>query len=242
MKFFITGTDTGVGKTYVSTLLLHQFNNKGFSTFGIKPIASGCRKINNKLHNDDALALQKVASIKTTYEHVNPIALEPPIALHIAAKLNNQVLSKNDLAKTINQIFNLPADVFIVEGAGGWFVPLNEKEFVSDLVKLLKIPVVLVIGIKLGCLNHAFLTAKAVLREKIPLVGWVANCIEPDVLAMAENIQTLKKGIKAPCLGVIPYDGTVEDLSIQPLLDHFNKVVSPEENIRSEPSESWTVK
>ncbi|WP_267256711.1 dethiobiotin synthase [Coxiella endosymbiont of Ornithodoros maritimus] len=233
MKFFITGTDTGVGKTYVSTLLLHQFNNKGFSTFGIKPIASGCCRISNKLYNDDALALQKAASIKTTYEHVNLIALESPVAPHIAAKLNNQVLSKNDLARMINQIFNLPADVFIVEGAGGWFVPLNEKEFLSDLVKLLKIPVVLVIGIKLGCLNHAFLTVKAMLREKIPLVGWVANCIEPDVLFMAENIQTLKKRIKAPCLGVIPYGGAATGkLFIQPLLNYFSKVVSPEENIR----------
>ncbi|MBW5803098.1 dethiobiotin synthase [Coxiella endosymbiont of Ornithodoros amblus] len=233
MKFFITGTDTGVGKTYVSTLLLHQFNNKSFSTFGIKPIASGCCRINNKLYNDDALALQKAASIKTTYEHVNLISLESPVAPHIAAKLNNHILSKNNLARIINQIFNLPADVFIVEGVGGWFVPLNEEEFLSDLVKLLKIPVVLVIGIKLGCLNHAFLTVKAMLWEKIPLVGWVANCIEPDVLAMAENIQTLRKRIKAPCLGVIPYGGSATGkLFIQPLLNYFSKVVSPEENIR----------
>lgn len=205
MKFFITGTDTGVGKTYISTLLLRHFNAKGFSTFGIKLIASGCRRVNCKLYNDDALALQRSASVKMPYDYVNPIALEPPIAPHIASQMINRTLSRHELSEKINHLFKISADVFIVEGVGGWFVPLNEKELIADWVKLIKIPVILVVGIKLGCLNHAILTVKAMMQEKVSLVGWVANCLDPQILARNENIQTLKEWIDAPCLGVISY-------------------------------------
>ena len=220
MKFFITGTDTGIGKTYVSVGLLRKFNELKFSTFGIKPIASGCQRVGSNLYNDDALALQRTASIKMPYEYVNPIALESPIAPHLAAKLNDQILSKDDLVEKINQFFKLPADVFIVEGIGGWFVPLNKEELLSDMVKLLKIPVILVVGIKLGCLNHTLLTIKAMNQEKIPLLGWVANCIYPTFLSFDEHVETLRTRIEVPCLGIIPYDVKAESvLCIQSLLN-----------------------
>ena len=220
MKFFITGTDTGIGKTYISVALLRKFNKLRFSTFGIKPIASGCQMVDGNLYNNDALALQKAASVKLPYEYVNPIALELPIAPHLAAKFSGQILSKNDLAEKINQFFEIPADVFIIEGAGGWFVPLNEEELLSDMVKLLKIPVILVVGMKLGCLNHALLTIKVMNQEKIPLLGWVANCIYPNFLAFDENVETLKARIEVPCLGIIPYDINTENaLCVQSLLN-----------------------
>lgn len=221
-KFFITGTDTGVGKTYVSVALLRKFSNEGFSTFGMKPIASGCQQINHKLYNKDALVIQKASSIKKAYEYVNPFTCELPIAPHIASQLSNQYFSKYEVVKTINQTFQILADVFIVEGIGGWFVPLNEKELISDVVKLLSIPVILVVGVRLGCLNHALLTAAAIKQAKIPLAGWVANCLQPDMPVLAENIKTLKDLIKAPCWAVLPRGGKAED--------YFSSVVSPEEN------------
>ena len=221
-KFFITGTDTGIGKTYVSVALLRKFNNEGFSTFGMKPIASGCQQINHKLCNEDALAFQKASSIKKAYEYVNPFAFEPPIAPHIAAQLKNQYFSKYEVVEIINQTFKVPADIFIVEGVGGWFVPLNENELMSDVVKLLNIPVVLVVGIRLGCLNHALLTVAAIEQAKIPLAGWVANCLQPDMPVLVENIKTLKDRINAPCWAVLPRGKKAED--------YFSSVVSPEEN------------
>ncbi|QTS83922.1 dethiobiotin synthase [Coxiella endosymbiont of Amblyomma nuttalli] len=224
-KFFITGTDTGIGKTYVSVALLRKFNNEGFSTFGMKPIASGCHRINHKLYNKDALALQKVSSIKKAYEYINPFAFEAPIAPHIASQLNNQSVEKHKVVDIINRTFRIPADVFVIEGVGGWFVPLNEKELMSDVVKLLNIPVILVVGIRLGCLNHALLTVAAIRQAKIPLVGWVANCLQPDMSVLAENIETLKNQIRASCLAVLPRGDKAEDY----FSDYFSNVVSPEE-------------
>lgn len=221
-KFFITGTDTGIGKTYVSVALLRKFSNEGFSTFGMKPIASGCQQINYKLYNEDALAIQKASSIKKAYEYVNPFTFKLPIAPHIASQLNNKYFSKHEVVETINRIFKVPADIFIVEGIGGWFVPLNRKELMSDIVKLLNIPVILVVGIRLGCLNHALLTAAAIEQEKIPLAGWVANCLQPNIPVLAENIKTLQDWIKAPCWAVLPRGGKAED--------YFSNVVLPEIN------------
>ncbi|UVE59675.1 dethiobiotin synthase [Coxiella-like endosymbiont] len=221
-KFFITGTDTGIGKTYVSVALLRKFSNEGFSTFGMKPVASGCQRINHKLYNEDALAIQKASSIKKAYEYVNPFTFELPIAPHVASQLNNQFFSKYEVVNIINRTFKVTADVFIVEGIGGWFVPLNEKELMSDVVKLLNIPVILVVGIRLGCLNHALLTASAIAQDRIPLAGWIANCLQPDMPVLAENIKTLKDWIKAPCWAVLPYGGKAEN--------YFSNVVSPEKN------------
>ena len=219
IKFFVTGTDTNIGKTYISTALLRKFNKMGFSTFGIKPVASGCRNISGKLRNEDALALQRVSSIKKSYKFVNQVALEAPIAPHIAAQLEGLHLTTKTLMEKINKSLSISSDVFIIEGAGGWFVPLNDKESMSDLVKLLNIPIILVVGIKLGCLNHTILTVNAINQINILFLGWVANCIEPQTKAIDENIKTLKAWVNAPCIGVVRYgEDPLDHLNLQPIV------------------------
>lgn len=205
-SIFITGTDTDIGKTYVTTRLLKQFNAENYTTFGIKPIASGCQRNNSDdLLNDDALALQAAASLQQPYPMVNPIALEAPIAPHLAAKQMGIQLSAKDVSKTITDSIQSSVDINIIEGVGGWMVPLNEHTLFSEVITALNIPVILVVGIKLGCLNHAILTSQQIIQQKAHLVGWIANCLEPNTLVPQENIQTLKQWIPAPCLGVTPH-------------------------------------
>jgi len=204
-KFFVVGTDTEVGKTYVSTMLLKMFNSMGLKTLGLKPVASASQKINGGLYNEDAFILQQASSLKCDYDLINPFAFEPPIAPHIAADFEQAPLSKKQIIAKIQDAFSLPADVFIVEGVGGWSVPLNNQELMSDVVKALNIPIILVVGVKLGCLNHALLTVEAIRNANIPVAGWIANCIDPDALVIEENIQTLKRMIDYPCLGELKY-------------------------------------
>lgn len=203
---FITGTDTHIGKTFVSTLLLKEFNTLGLQTFAIKPIASGCQQNDIKeWQNEDALCLQTHASIKRPYHIVNPIALRDPVAPHLAAENMQINLSKSQVKNAILSSIQPEADINIIEGVGGWEVPINHDDLFSDVVCELDIPVILVVGMKLGCLNHALLTYKNILSRKVPFIGWIANCLVPDMQAMEDNIKTLKKWIKHPCLGVIPY-------------------------------------
>ena len=204
---FITGTDTDVGKTFVSCLILRAINSLGLKTFGLKPIASGCEENNvGELVNQDALLLQCNASIKKTYEIVNPISFKNPIAPHIAANETNMKLTKEMVCQAIIRSIQNGADINLIEGVGGWAVPLNNIELFSDVVIELKIPVILVVGIKLGCLNHALLTYHNMLARGGELIGWVANCLDPYTLSIKENIETLKNWIAAPCLGVVPYN------------------------------------
>jgi dethiobiotin synthetase len=205
LKIFITGTDTNIGKTYISTLLLKKFNQQGYSTLGIKPIASGCENINGKLVSADALALQQASSIKLPYELINPIALQPAIAPHIAATQQNIKLTSHLLREKCEAALNYPAQVTIIEGAGGWHTPLNDNETLADFVTLMKWNVILVVGIRLGCLNHALLTYQAMLQAKVPLLGWVANCLDPSMEAQQENIETLQRYLTIPCLNVVPF-------------------------------------
>lgn len=195
--FFITGTDTDVGKTFVSVAMINEYNKQNLKTFGIKLIASGCHK--NKegvLVNDDALALQQVASIKRPYNIVNPFAFKQPIAPHLAGG----PLHKDEVIIKLQSSLQAEADINIIEGAGGWSVPLNEESLISDVIVALKIPVILVVGMRLGCINHAILSANAIINSGAILKGWVANCIDPDMLALHENIETLKQWLPAPCL------------------------------------------
>ena len=182
-------------------------NSLGLKTFGLKPVASGCEENNvGDLINQDALLLQCNASIKKKYEVVNPIAFKKPIAPHIAANGNNIKLTKQIVCQAVMHSIQNNADINLIEGVGGWAVPLNNIELFSDVVIELKIPVILVVGIKLGCLNHALLTYHNILANSGALIGWVANCLDPDTLSIKENIETLKNWIDAPCLGVVPYD------------------------------------
>ena len=203
---FMTGTDTGVGKTTVSAALMRQLNNAGYKTFGIKPLASG-GSLNSEgvLVNEDALCLQQSASIKREYSVVNPLIFEDYIAPHLAAKNAGVRLTASSVMEALKQSIQAEADFNIIEGAGGWSVPLNDYELISDVITTLKIPTILVVGVKLGCLNHAILTQESIMQSQVPFLGWIGNRIEADTLAADENIETLKQWLKVPMLGIVPY-------------------------------------
>lgn len=203
--FFITGTDTDVGKTFVASAMLHAFNALGKTTIGLKPVAAGCEETSEGLRNADALELLRSMSIKLPYEQVNPIALKSAIAPHIAAHEEGRRLTISRLVGLCRGAMMQPVDVTLIEGAGGWRVPISDRETLAELPKQLELPVVLVVGVRLGCINHALLTAEAIRRDGLQLVGWVANCIDPGMPNKAENIQTLKQALGAPCLGEIPF-------------------------------------
>lgn len=198
--YFVTGTDTGVGKTLVSCALLHAFALAGKTAIGMKPIAAGC-EAGKWLDVEQLIAASTVSAAR---EWINPYALVPPIAPHIAAKQAGVTI---DLA-VIQQAFyalQKTADRVIVEGAGGFLVPLGDRYDTRDLACALGLPVVLVVGLRLGCLNHALLTAQAIQASGLPLAGWVANQIDPAMASLAENVDTLQQRLAAPLLGVLPF-------------------------------------
>ncbi|MAF83207.1 MAG: dethiobiotin synthase [Chromatiales bacterium] len=212
--YFITGTDTGVGKTLVATGLLAAANEQGLRTVGIKPVAAGCFSAKtdsgSTLINADALALQSAASIAIDYRQVNPVALEEPIAPHIAAANSGIHMSAGELVQHCRRVTaDSQAQFVIVEGAGGWLVPLNKTETMADFCTELGFPVIIVVGMRLGCLNHTLLTVQAVRAAGLSIAGWVANCIEPDMTALADNLQSLQDLLSLPALGVVPYLGAM---------------------------------
>ena len=202
--FFVTGTDTDVGKTLVSAGMLLAASTRGLSTAALKPVAAGCDITAEGLRNDDALILQSVITQTLSYEQINPITLEPAIAPHIAAQQVRRSLSVDRLAGFCRGVLN-SADLTLVEGAGGWRVPLNPTETLADLAAVLKLPVILVVGIRLGCISHALLTAEAIARDGLQLAGWIANCVDPDMPFQQENIDSIAQRLAAPCLGVVPH-------------------------------------
>ena len=204
-SYFVTGTDTDSGKTLVSAALLHAWSKQGLETLGIKPVAAGCEMIDGELKNDDALALMAQASIELSYSQVNPVALEPAIAPHIAAAQAGVNLNSDRLAAYCRGTLMRKYDRALVEGAGGWRVPLNDREPLSRLAQELGFPVILVVGMKLGCLNHALLTAEAIRRDGLQLAGWVANRAEPQMSEFDANLEWLTKAMGVPRLGTIPH-------------------------------------
>lgn len=218
-QFFVTGTDTGVGKTFISEALLLAANDAGCSTLGLKPIAAGCINTPDGLRNDDALTLQRAMSLELAYECINPVALEPAIAPHVAAQLCQQQITLDQLIGSYQQACELNADFTLIEGAGGWRVPLNDQETLAHLPKALELPVIMVVGIRLGCLNHAQLTAEAILNDGLPLVGWVANEVDGAMSHSQESIEFLKASLSAPCIGHIPFQSSPEAIKIKTCLD-----------------------
>jgi len=204
--YFIAGTDTGVGKTTVSCALLAAAKAQGKTTLALKPLAAGCEQTPQGLRNDDALALMAEMTEPLLYEEVNPVALPAPLSPHLAAAQAGRRLSIQQLAGFCRGGLMRRADFKLVEGAGGWRVPVNEREMLSALPKELGLPVVLVVGMRLGCLNHTILTAEAIARDGLRLAGWVANVVDPHMDALDENIETLKRLFAAPCLGVLPWN------------------------------------
>ena len=203
--FFITGTDTDVGKTLIGCGLLVATANKGLRTLAVKPIAAGADSTPEGLRNQDAVMLMEAMTEKMSYQQVNPVLLEPPIAPHIAAEQVGRRVSVAQLAGLCRGAMMQSADFVLIEGAGGWRVPLNGRELLSGLAVELQAPVVLVVGMKLGCISHALLTADAIKADGLRLAGWVANRIDPDMSCFEENVSTLKALLPAPCLGVVPY-------------------------------------
>lgn len=209
-KLFITGTDTDAGKTFVATTLLYKAQSLGLSTFGLKPIAAGCdwsvaQNISGEWHNDDALSLQAASSIKKDYAIHNPVAFPQAIAPHIAAELNNSPLTLNSLLKQCQAGLEQVADLHLIEGAGGWLVPLNNEHTLADFAQQLNHDIILVVGMKLGCINHALLTQQLIHASKLNFVGWVASHIDPEMSEQEANFTYLKSHLQAPCLGRIPY-------------------------------------
>lgn len=199
--YFVTGTDTGVGKTTVSCALLRTFAAQGKKAVGMKPVVAGSE--NSRWY--DVEQLIAASNIRADREYVNPYAFHPPISPHIAAL---QAGIEIDLAMIQHayQSLSSQADIVIVEGAGGFLVPLNARKTGADLARALNLPVILVVGMRLGCLNHALLTAQAIHVCGLPFAGWVANCIDPQMQVPQENIATLEQQLDSPLLGVIPFD------------------------------------
>ncbi|WP_213878563.1 dethiobiotin synthase [Pseudomonas sp. dw_358] len=202
--YFIAGTDTDVGKTTIAAGLLHAARLSGLSTLAGKPVASGCEVTVDGLRNSDALALMAQSSIVLPYEQINPLAFEPAIAPHLAARETGVVLSVDRLLAPMQALLAKQADFTLIEGAGGWRVPLSGRASLSDLAIALGLPVILVVGVRLGCINHALLSAEAIARDGLPLAGWVANVIDGKTSRLEENLATLAECLPAPCLGRVP--------------------------------------
>ena len=218
-SFFVTGTDTGVGKTLVSATLLEAAAARGMKTLAMKPVASGCDDTPEGPRNEDALALMQAMTELLAYEQVNPVALAPAIAPHAAAAQAGRQISAQRLAGFCRGLQTRPADLLIVEGAGGWRVPLNDRETYSAMPVLLQMPVILVVPLRLGCINHALLTAEAIRRDGLPIAGWVAN--RPDARPMECEEQTLaylRNHLGAPCLGVLPWQAQPDPAALAPAL------------------------
>ena len=182
-----------------------------YSTLGIKPIASGCIKKNGQLQSEDAWALQQNSSILLHYHQINPIAFEPPISPNIAAREANRILTVQELKQKTQYALQFSADICLVEGVGGWYVPLNHQETMADYVKATGLRALLVVGVRLGCLNHTLLTYQAILQDQVPIVGWIANCIDPHMSHVEENLNTLREFLPIPCLGVIGFEQKAEE-------------------------------
>ncbi|MBU1491903.1 MAG: dethiobiotin synthase [Gammaproteobacteria bacterium] len=202
--FFVTGTDTEIGKTTIAAGLLHAARQRGLSTAAAKPVASGCVMSADGLRNDDALALLGECTLTLRYDEVNPLAFAPAIAPHLAAREAGVMLDVAALRGPVQRVLDKGADFTLVEGAGGWRVPLAGTATLSDLVISLQLPVILVVGVRLGCINQALLTAEAIARDGLLLAGWVANVVDPHTARLEENLATLAERLPAPCLGRVP--------------------------------------
>lgn len=200
--WFVTGTDTEIGKTFAACDLVRYLVARGERVAGLKPVASGCEETPDGLRNEDALALMTAANVKLPYEVVNPYTFKPPIAPHLAAAADGVVIEPASAARSLD---GLAADWVVVEGAGGWRIPLGEGRLLRDLAGAFTRQVVLVVGLRLGCINHALLSAEQILRDGFELVGWVANRVDPDMLVPQGNLVTLDELLPAPRIGTLPF-------------------------------------
>jgi dethiobiotin synthetase len=215
--FFITGTDTDVGKTRCALGLMAYLQRQGHRVVAMKPVASGCLESHEGLRNEDALLLQAQGSVDVDYSRINPYAFAPPIAPHLAAVQAGTPIDLDVIAERFHQL-SPHADYVVVEGVGGWRVPLNERESVSDLAIALGLPVILVVGLRLGCINHALLSAESIRASGLELAGWIANSLSPQMEMAEQNIQAIDARIGAPLLGRVPYQETLQAQAIAAVL------------------------
>jgi dethiobiotin synthetase len=199
--FFVTGTDTGVGKTTVTVHLMQQLIAQGLTVIGMKPVASGCEWLDGRWQNEDVRQLTAASNVSAPPELVNPYCFEPAIAPHVAAAQAGVNIELQVILNAYQQLATM-ADVVIVEGAGGLLVPLNGEQTIADLIQALNLPALLVVGMRLGCINHALLTADTLKQRNIPLCGWVANRIDPRMSVPQENLQTLTDYLQPPLLDI----------------------------------------
>ncbi len=198
--YFVTGTDTNIGKTTACVELLKKATIDNKSAIGLKPIATGCFSKNNQLYNSDALLLQEHSNININYDEVNPYRFKQPVSPHLV-NTNNIITAKDIVIHCLDIINKYQPDLCYIEGAGGWLCPLNNNETFADIAKILSVPIILVIGIKLGCLNHGILTYKEILNSNLKLHGWIANHVDPEAHFFAkQNIDYLLKKTHEPLL------------------------------------------
>lgn len=222
---FITGTDTGVGKTRFTLTLMEALKNQGQQVSGMKPVACGAELKNGKLINEDAELIMQFCSKPTDYELVNPAVFELAVAPHIASSKKNEKIDLNQIIDCYRRLaFN--CETVIVEGVGGWRVPISNKKSLVDLVRILDLPVILVVGIKLGCINHATLSAEAIRADGLILKGWVSNQLDKDYLFPEETIEALNRTLACPHIANLPYMENFEPDKILESIDlsHFSPV------------------
>ncbi|WP_329741684.1 dethiobiotin synthase [Dyella sp. A6] len=203
-RLFVAGTDTGIGKTHASCTLLHALRADGRRACGMKPVASGCEETPEGLRNEDALALLAAGDSRLPYASINPVTLREPLSPHLAAAHEGVTIALPPLHAAFEALCDAH-DAVVVEGVGGWRVPLAPGLFASDIAREWALPVVLVVGLRLGCLSHALLSAEAIVADGCRLVGWIGNRIDPAMDAVDENIATLRELLPAPCMGILPH-------------------------------------
>ena len=209
-SWFVTGTDTEIGKTWCTLALIQHFKNQGLRVAGMKPIASDCQHTKAGLRNSDAEQILKLSELDVPYEWVNPYAFELPIAPHIAAKQAGKIIEIKGIIEKYRPLAER-SDVVIIEGVGGWRLPINDTQSLKDVVLALEVPVILVVGLRLGCINHALLTAEAIARDGCTLAGWIANPIDRHFNAQ-DSVETLKAHLGVPLLASLPFLAT-KDIS-----------------------------
>lgn len=202
--WFVTGTDTEIGKTFATCALIHAARARGWRTLGMKPVAAGTQPHGDGRANEDALRLQAAGSFDPGMALINPYCLQSPIAPHIAAAEEGVTLDAGHILGTFARL-RAQADCVFVEGVGGFRVPLTAGYDTADLARDFGLPVILVVGMRLGCINHALLAVEAIQARGLALAGWVANCVVPDMPRLQENLDALRARIAAPLLGVLPF-------------------------------------
>lgn len=201
---FVAGTDTGIGKTHGTQALIHAFRQAGERVAGMKPVASGSARTREGLRNQDALDLQAASDPRPAYDLVNPLAMEAAVSPHLAAAQEGVAVGWEPLDAAFEAL-RRDYDRVVVEGVGGWMVPLSDTLSAEAIPQRWQLPVVMVVGIRLGCISHARLTARAIEADGCRFAGWIANLVEPDMLLRDENVETLRRLLPGPCLGVLPW-------------------------------------